>query len=90
MTNFLKDVNINIESTLETGFIFLYLYKLYTMLTKKEVLESFDTLPHKFEAEDAIEKIILLEKIRIGLEQSKAGKVVSTADAKLRLEKWLK
>ena len=60
------------------------------MLTKKEVLESFDSLPKKFEAEEAIEKIIFLEKINIGLEQSKAGKVVSTADAKTRLKKWLK
>ncbi len=60
------------------------------MLTKKEVLESLDSLPQKFEAEEAIEKIILLEKIHIGLEQSKSGKVVSTADAKLRMKKWLK
>ena len=29
------------------------------MLTKKEVLESLDSLPQKFEAEEAIEKIIL-------------------------------
>ena len=60
------------------------------MLTKKEVLESLDSLPQKFEAEEAIEKIILLEKIHIGFEQSKAGKVVSADDAKLRMKKWLK
>ena len=59
------------------------------MLTKKEVLETIDTLPQKFEAEDAIEKIILLEKIHIGMEQSASGKVVSATDAKLRLKKWL-
>ena len=60
------------------------------MLTKKEVLESFDALPQKFEAEDAIERIVLLEKIHIGLQQSKEGKVVSTEEAKLRMKKWLK
>jgi len=60
------------------------------MLTKKEVLESMNSLPSKFEAEDAIEKIVLLEKIRIGLDQSEAGKVVSMEEAKKRLKKWLK
>ncbi len=60
------------------------------MLSKKEVMESFDTLPQEFEAEQAIERIILLKKIHIGLEQSEAGKVVSMADAKSRLGKWLK
>ncbi len=51
---------------------------------------SRNSLPQKFEAEEAIEKIILLEKIHIGFEQSKAGKVVSADDAKLRMKKWLK
>ncbi len=60
-----------------------------TMLTKKELLESLSTLPTEFEAEDAIEKIILLEKIHIGLTQSAEGKVVSIDDAKKRLNKWL-
>jgi len=46
-------------------------------------------MPHQFEAEDAIEKIILLNKIQIGLQQSSDGKVVSIADAKNRLKKWL-
>jgi len=60
------------------------------MLTRKEVLETINSLPQKFEAEDAIEKIVLLEKIRVGLEQSKSGDVVSTDEAKRRLKKWLK
>ena len=60
------------------------------MLTKKEVLESINSLPSKFEAEDAIERIVLLEKIHIGLAQSEAGEVVSMEDAKMRLKKWLK
>ena len=76
-----------------TGKINLFRYnciKFVAMLTKKEVLESLESLPKKFEAEEAIEKIILLEKINIGLEQSKAGKIVSAAEAKTRLKKWLK
>ena len=60
------------------------------MLTKTEVLKSLQNLPGKFPAEDAIERIIFLEKIRVGLLQSKDGKVVSRKQAKKRLKKWLK
>lgn len=60
------------------------------MLTKKEVLGSIRSLPDKFDAEMAIEKIVLLEKIRTGLEQSAAGDVVTKDEAKKRLHKWLK
>jgi len=60
------------------------------MLTKKEVLDSINSLPTQFDAEDAIEKIVLLEKVRIGLEQSESGKVVSMDDAKIKMKKWLR
>ncbi len=60
------------------------------MLTKKEVIESLKSLPERFDAEMAIEKIVFLEKIRIGLEQSGAGNVVSKEEARKRLGKWLK
>jgi predicted transcriptional regulator len=60
------------------------------MLTKAEVLKSLQSLPGKFQAEDAIEKIVLLEKIRIGMEQSKNGEVVTKDEVKRKLKKWLK
>jgi predicted transcriptional regulator len=60
------------------------------MLTKNEVIKSLQTLPDKFQAEDAIERIVFLEKIRIGLEQSKNGKVLTKDKARKRLSKWLK
>ncbi|MBI2730440.1 MAG: hypothetical protein HYX40_06775 [Sphingobacteriales bacterium] len=60
------------------------------MLTKKDVIKSIESLPSKFEAEEAIERIVLLEKIRIGIEQSQQGKVVSKEEAKKRLKKWVK
>ncbi len=60
------------------------------MLTKNEVIKSLQSLPDKFQAEDAIERIVFLEKIRIGLEQSDNGKVLSKDKAKKRLSKWLK
>jgi len=60
------------------------------MLTKNEVIKSLQTLPDKFQAEDAIERIVFLEKIRIGLEQSDNGKVLNKDKARKRLSKWLK
>ena len=59
------------------------------MLAKKEVIESINSLPQEFDAEDAIEKIVLLKKIHTGIAQSEAGAIVSLEDAKKRLKKWL-
>lgn len=60
------------------------------MLTKTDVIKSLQSLPRQFQAEEAIERIVLLEKIHTGLQQSVEGKVVSKDQAKKRLKKWLK
>ena len=60
------------------------------MLTKTEVIKSLQSLPSRFQAEEAIERIVLLEKIRIGLQQSDEGKVVVKEQVRKRLKKWLK
>ncbi|HEX4877739.1 MAG TPA: hypothetical protein VFV31_13775 [Chitinophagaceae bacterium] len=60
------------------------------MLTKDEVLKSLKSMPNKFPAEDAIERIILLEKISMGIQQSDEGKVLTKEQARKKLKKWLK
>jgi anti-sigma28 factor (negative regulator of flagellin synthesis) len=60
------------------------------MLTKKKVISSIRELPEEFSAEEAIERIILLQKIENGIYQSDNNKVVSNAVAKKRVKKWLK
>jgi hypothetical protein len=60
------------------------------MLTRTEVLKTIKNLPERFSVEDLMDKIILLQKIEIGLEQSRTGKTLSTKSAKMQLEKWLK
>ena len=57
------------------------------MITKKQILSSMKELPESFSAEEIIDKIILLQKIDMGIEQSKEGKVVSENDARKRLKK---
>jgi hypothetical protein len=60
------------------------------MLTRDEVLKSVSELPDEFSFEEILDKLLLLDKIEIGLEQSQSGDVVSTAEAKESLSKWLK
>ena len=60
------------------------------MLTKTKVLETVKDLPNEFSLEDLMEKLIILDKIEIGLQQVKDGKVMSTSELKQRLGKWLK
>lgn len=60
------------------------------MLTKTKVLETVKNLPNEFSLEELMEKMIILDKIEIGLQQIKEGKVVTTSEARQRLQKWLK
>ncbi|MFH0892914.1 MAG: hypothetical protein V2A54_00635, partial [Bacteroidota bacterium] len=61
-----------------------------SMLSKTQVLKSIRNLPDEFTVEEIIDRIILLQKIDIGDEQSINGKVLSTSEAKTKLKKWLK
>ncbi len=60
------------------------------MLNRKKVIASIKEMPEKFQVEDLIDRMILLQKIEDGIAQARAGKVVSLKDAKARLSKWLK
>jgi len=60
------------------------------MITKEILQQTINDLPDKFSFDELIDRIILLQKIEIGLEQSEAGKTYSTEQAKEKLGKWLK
>lgn len=60
------------------------------MITKEILLRTIKDLPEKFSMDDLLDRIILLQKIDIGLEQSQAGQTNSTEQAKEKLKKWLK
>lgn len=59
------------------------------MLSKEKVLDAVKNLPERFSLEDLFERIVLLQKIEIGLEQSRNGQVYSTQEAREKLKKWL-
>jgi hypothetical protein len=60
------------------------------MLTKEEVLKTVNDLPGEFSFEDILDRLLLLNKIDIGIEQSNNGETLSTTEAKESLTKWLK
>lgn len=60
------------------------------MITKKQVIKTINELPNSFSVEEVIDKILLLQKIDIGMEQSAKEEVYTTTEAKHKLKKWLK
>lgn len=60
------------------------------MLIKEKVIASLKDMPKQFSVDEVIDRIILLQKIENGVNESKQGKAVSTEEAKKRLSKWLK
>ncbi|MDQ3191006.1 MAG: hypothetical protein M3Q58_05380 [Bacteroidota bacterium] len=60
------------------------------MLDKKKVLQTIEDLPDTFSIEEVFDRIILLQKVEAGLEQSKTGQKLTTSEAKAKLKKWLK
>lgn len=60
------------------------------MLTKEEVLKTVNELPGEFSFEDILDRLMLLNKIDVGIEQSNHGEILSTDEAIESLVKWLK
>lgn len=52
--------------------------------TKTEILELMQRLPDEVSIDEAIERLYLLRKIRIGLQQADAGEVVPHEEVKRR------
>ena len=60
------------------------------MLTKEKLNKTINNLPDKFTIDELIDKLIFMEKIEEGLQQSDEGKVCSNEDVKLMIDKWSK
>lgn len=52
------------------------------MLSKTKIIKTIKELPESFSIEELFDKIIFLNKIEIGRQQSKEGKIFSTPEAK--------
>ena len=60
------------------------------MDTKQQILKAIEELPANAKVEDALERLYLLYKIERGIEQADSGELISQAEARQRMAKWLK
>jgi hypothetical protein len=60
------------------------------MLSKKTVIETVNSLPDSFSLEEVIDRLILIQKVELGLAQSMENQIVSHEEAKEKLNKWFK
>jgi hypothetical protein len=60
------------------------------MLNREKVIDAIKQLPDSFPIDELIERIILMDKIEIGLQQSAKGEVTPDKDLDDKLPKWLK
>jgi len=58
------------------------------MLTQTKVLKAIKHLPEEFSIDELVDKMILIEKIEIGLSQSEKGEVISEDDLDKEIAKW--
>jgi hypothetical protein len=60
------------------------------MLTKNNVIKTLSEFPDSFTLDELVDKLIFMDKVERGLDQSMNNKVYTHEEAKQRLEKWLK
>jgi len=58
-------------------------------MKKYKVIETLDHLPDEFNVEELVEKLLFIEKVEAGIQDSENGKTMSLKEAKQKMEnKW--
>lgn len=60
------------------------------MITRDKVLEAVKNMPAEFSIDDLMDKLLLLNRIEIGLEQSNNGESYTAEEAKKMIREWSK
>ncbi len=60
------------------------------MLTKTRLKEHIEDFPEEFSLDELIERLILMEKIELGIQQSEKGETISESELEKEIEKWFK
>ena len=60
------------------------------MLTKDLVYTSLQDLPEEFELDELVERLIFMQKIKIGMEQIGEGNVKTHEEVKQMVAQWRK
>jgi predicted transcriptional regulator len=59
-------------------------------MKKSTIISTLNELPNEFNLDDFLERLIVIEKIDEGLDEARAGKVVSHEKVKRMVAKWYK
>lgn len=59
-------------------------------MQKSTIIHTLNELPNKFNLDDFLERLIVIEKIDEGMEEAKAGKTLSHEKVKKMVAKWHK
>ena len=60
------------------------------MLTKTKLIEQIEKFPEEFSIDELVERLILIEKVELGLKQSENGEIISDSDLDKEIEQWFK
>jgi predicted transcriptional regulator len=59
-------------------------------MEKATILNTLNKLPKKFDLDEFLEQLIVIEKINEGLDDAKSGKIVTHEKVKKLVAKWQK
>lgn len=60
------------------------------MITKSKLRAHIETFPEEFTIDELVERLILVEKIEKGYQQSESGNYISESELDNEIEKWFK
>ncbi|MEP6794241.1 MAG: hypothetical protein ABJB16_07945 [Saprospiraceae bacterium] len=58
------------------------------MLTKRQLKETLEQFPEEFTLDELIDKIIFLDKIERGNQQSERGETITEDELEKEMQKW--
>jgi hypothetical protein len=91
ISNFAKTFTSQIEvcKNISSNVSIFKIQNQINMITQEQLIETIKQLPPEFSVDEVMERILLLEKIETGLQQSQKGKVTPDEDLDKKLPKWL-
>ncbi len=60
------------------------------MLTKRKVIDAISKLPDKFSLDELVEKMILIQKIEKGLEESEKAEITPDEELDKEINSWFR
>jgi len=60
------------------------------MITKAKLIMQLNHFPEKFTIDQLVEKLVFLEKVEEGLEDSKTGNKITEEQLEIKMKEWSK